>query len=69
MFAIVTCVCLYIFVQTNRFKACGGVKGTLRFSITLRPFINVKSGSHIKKKPGVAQKIRNDRVDEYFGGK
>ena len=70
MFAVVTsAVCLCIFVQTHRSKAGQGVQSALRFSITLRPLINVKFGSHIKKKPGIAQKIRNDRVDEYFGRK
>ena len=57
---------VYIFVQTHRLKADRAVQRTLRFSITLRPLINVKSWSHMKKKPGITQKIRNDRVDEYF---
>ena len=45
------------------------VQRTLRFSITSRPLINVKSWSHMKKKPVITQKIRNDRVDQYFGRK
>ena len=70
MIAIVTSVVyLYIFIQTHRLKADRGVQRTLRFSITSRPFINVKSWSHMKKKPGITQKIRNDRVDQYFGRK
>ena len=70
MIAIVTsAVCLYIFVQTHRLKADRGVHRTLRFSITSRPLINVKSRSHMKKKPRITQKIRNDGVDESFGRK
>ena len=68
VFVIVTSVvCLYQFVQTHRSKADRGVQRTLRLSITLRPLINVKSWSHMKKKPGITQKITNDGVDEYFG--
>ena len=70
MIAIVTSVvCLYIFVQTHHLNADRGVQRTLRFSITSRPLINVKSGSHMKKKPVITQKIRNDRVDQDFGRK
>ena len=70
MTAIVTSVvCLYIFIQTHRLKADRSVQRTLRFSIPSRPLINVKSWSHMKKKPGITQKIRNDRVDQYFGRK
>ena len=70
MLAIVTSVvCLYIFVQTHRLKADRGVQRTLRFSITSRPLINVKCGSHMKEQPVITQKLRNDRVDQYFGRK
>ena len=68
--AIVTSVvCLCIFVLIHPLKADRGLQRTLRFSITSRPLINVKSGSHMKKKPVITQKRRNDRVDQYFGKK
>ena len=42
---------------------------TQRFSIPSCPLIDVKFRSHMKKKPGITQKIRNDGVDECFGRK
>ena len=70
MIAIVTSVVfLYIFIQTYRLRADRGMQRTLRFSTPSRSLINVKSWSHMKKKPGITQKMRNDRVHQYFGRK